>query len=61
MERLSRNIDEAVRIKAWNPISISIFGPKVSHMFFADDLTLFSRADSHNYNTISRILDDILQ
>lgn len=56
MERLSRMIDEAIVAHSWTPISISKSGPKISHLFFADDLTLFARADSNNCNTIASIL-----
>lgn len=44
MKRLSRSIDDQVSTKLWNSISISNKGPKVSHIFFVDDLTIFSRA-----------------
>lgn len=42
MERLSRNIGDAVKSKAFTPISITTGGPKISHLFFTDDVTLFS-------------------
>lgn len=58
MERLFRTIDEVVGNKTWNPIGISMTGPKISHLFFDDDLTLLSRADPLSCVTISRILNE---
>lgn len=56
MELISRRIDHEVDILNWNPISISRKGSKVSHLFFADDLTLFARADAKNCQTILNAL-----
>lgn len=58
IERLSRTIDQAVMRKDWLPLSISRNGPKISHIFFADDLTLFDRANKKNYDTILATLED---
>ncbi|XP_019265527.1 PREDICTED: uncharacterized protein LOC109243087 [Nicotiana attenuata] len=58
MERLSRSIDNTVLHNQWHPISISRSGPKISHLFFADDLTLFAKANDRNGNTILSILQN---
>ncbi|KAF3664257.1 hypothetical protein FXO37_11590 [Capsicum annuum] len=57
-ERLSKNINLAVKQKDWNSIRISSNGPKMSHLFFADDLTLFAQANPKNCRTILKILND---
>jgi len=44
MEILSRKIDQEVQLKNWSPIKISHKGPLISHLFFANDLVLMSRA-----------------
>jgi hypothetical protein len=41
MEKLSVAINDAVLQRAWDPIHISDNGPRLSHLFFADDV-LFS-------------------
>lgn len=58
LERLFRNIEEAVTQKKWTSIKISRSGPNLSHLFFKDDLTLSARADPTNCTTISNILLD---
>lgn len=58
MERLSRNIDNAVFNKDWDPIKITTKGPKISHLFFVDDLTLMTKDTPKNFDTILRILSD---
>lgn len=56
MERLSRSIQQSVRSKICNPIKIFARGPGLSHLFFADDLTLFAKADINNCTVIANIL-----
>lgn len=52
MERLSRNIENDIIDKDWFPISISRGGPKISHMLFAEVLTLFAMANRKKCRTI---------
>ncbi|OMO90064.1 reverse transcriptase [Corchorus capsularis] len=44
MERLSHIIQHKIAMKQWKPVKISKNGPPISHLFFADDLVLFSAA-----------------
>ena len=55
LERLSINLDEAVRDKLIHPIS---FWGQVclSHLFFANDIFLFTRANVRDYKNLNRIL-----
>ncbi|XP_060210516.1 uncharacterized protein LOC132637445 [Lycium barbarum] len=56
MELLSRRIEQRVSQNDWTPISVSARRPKISHLFFTDDLTLFSQANNRNVNTILETL-----
>lgn len=44
LERLCHQIDIVVGQGVWKPISLSPGDPKLSHIFFADDLILFAEA-----------------
>lgn len=44
MEVLGHSINEGVERKQWSAVSVSRGGPKLSHIFFADDLLLFGEA-----------------
>jgi len=57
LEVLSRKIEQEVQLKHWTPIKISVKGPKISHLFFADDLVLMSKADKGTCETIKRVMD----
>ncbi|CAN1826458.1 Putative ribonuclease H protein At1g65750 [Linum perenne] len=58
MERLSHLIEEQVRLGNWRPITLSPGGPKLSHLFYADDLILLSEASSSQAGVILNCLDD---
>ena len=45
---LGQLIEEKCSAKLWNPIKVSQRGPSVSHLMFADDLVLFTKADNIN-------------
>lgn len=47
-----------MNVGLWAPIKISRRGPKLSHLFFANDLVLFAKATLANCETISSILED---
>lgn len=57
LERLCHLIDAEVGRKAWKPISLSQGGPKLSHVFFADDLILFAEASVSQVRVIRRVLE----
>ena len=48
MELLGFLIDDMCVNKLWNPLKASQSGPAFSHLFFADDLILFAKADRKN-------------
>ena len=43
--------------KLWDPISTSRGGMSFSHLFFADDLVLFAKADVKNCRVVRDMLD----
>lgn len=57
MERLGHLIEDAVEEGVWQPIQIGNSGPRISHMFFADDFFLFSTASKNQGRVIQNILD----
>ncbi|CAN1121487.1 Putative ribonuclease H protein At1g65750 [Linum perenne] len=57
MERLSHIINAAVEAGEWRPISLSVGGPQLSHLFYADDLILFGEASEHQARVIRNCLD----
>ena len=48
MEFLGQLIEEKCNAKLWLPVKASCGGPAFSHLFFADDLVLFAKADHTN-------------
>lgn len=56
IERLFHMISTAVDHKVWAPIQLSRRGPKLSHLAFADDLTLFAEASMGQVEIIKTIL-----
>lgn len=57
IELLSWRIDHEVGLLNWTSISISTTGPKISRLFFTNDLTLFVRANSKTCQTIMNPLN----
>lgn len=57
MEVLGALIEGKCREKLWNPIKASQGGPAFSHLFFANDLMLFTRANRKNYISIKEVLE----
>ena len=58
MEVLGHLIEEKCREKSWNPVKASRSGIAFSHLFFADDLVLFAKADGRNCSAIRDALDE---
>lgn len=56
MEMLSRKIEEEIRNKTWYPIKISKKGPKMSHLFFANDIILMNTANYRNVECIHSLI-----
>lgn len=57
MEVLSGHINRAVMENKWIPFRTSRAGPKISHLFFADDLLLFGIGNDAQAATIEHILN----
>ena len=58
MDYLGQLIEEKCHIQLWQPVKASQSGPAFSHLFFADDLVLFAKADYINCSAIRDVLDD---
>ena len=58
MDYLGQLILEKCEAKMWQPVKASQSGLAFSHLFFADDLVLFGKADGLNCSTIRDVLDD---
>ncbi|KAK9986443.1 hypothetical protein SO802_031394, partial [Lithocarpus litseifolius] len=57
MDFLGQLIQEKCEAKKWCPVKASRSGPSFSHLFFADDLVLFAKANSDNCTAIREVLD----
>ena len=57
MEFLNQLIQKKCEAKVWSPVKASRSGPSFSHLFFADDLVLFAKANVESYNAIREVLD----
>ena len=58
MDFLGQLIEEKCNAKLWCPVKASQRGPTFSHLMFADDIMLFTKADGVNYSAIRDVLDD---
>ena len=58
MEVLGRIIEDKCSQEAWNPIKASSSGPAFSHLFFADDLLLFAKANEENCGSVREAIED---
>ena len=57
MEVLGTLIMEKCNSKLWNPVKVSQGGLAFSHIFFANDLVLFAKADWKNCLAVKDVLD----
>ena len=57
MERLANMINEKVYEGSWKGVKASLNGPNITHLFFADDILLFSETDDVNCDTIMDTMD----
>lgn len=57
MEVLGRIIEDKCSKKIWKPMKASISGPTFSHLFFANNLLLFTKADTINCTSVREALD----
>ncbi|PRQ26177.1 putative RNA-directed DNA polymerase [Rosa chinensis] len=57
MEKLSHLINSAIEVGEWKPVRASGSGPYISHFFFADDLILFSEANTHQASILKQCLE----
>ena len=57
MELLGFLIHEKCEANLWTPLKVARGGPAFSHLFFADDLVLFAKADRKNCCHIRDVLD----
>lgn len=58
MERLSHIISKAIECGRWKPVAVSQNGPKLSHLFFTNDLVLFAKATIDKMGTIKDCLNE---
>ena len=58
MDYLGKLIQERCEDKSWIPVKDSRRGPAFSHLFFADDLVLFAKANMENCLVIREVLDE---
>ena len=57
MERLSRLILNEVNVGRWEAMRLGQNGSLLSHLFFADDLVLFAKANTKQVRVIEEILN----
>ncbi|PKI41804.1 hypothetical protein CRG98_037804 [Punica granatum] len=57
VERLSHLIKESVEAEVWQPMRVGRKGPWISHLMFADDISLFVKASENQIATVCAILD----
>ena len=58
MERLGIHIANEVNTNSWLPISIAQNGPQISHLFFADDVLLFTKAKSSQVRKVFEVVNN---
>ncbi|XP_074298106.1 uncharacterized protein LOC141628922 [Silene latifolia] len=61
LEKLQQAIDLEVRNKNWRPITIGRNGPRVTNLFFADDMVLFGEANGEQALVMKYVLDNFCE
>lgn len=61
MEHISQYTDQLVRHGDWWPITLNVGGLQLLHLFFADDLILFSDVSSSQVHFNKRVFDEFCQ
>ncbi|MCH84332.1 RNA-directed DNA polymerase (Reverse transcriptase), partial [Trifolium medium] len=57
MERLGTMISSSVSNGSWKPMQITKDGTKLSHLFFADDVLLFAKANVSQARVVNNVLE----
>lgn len=58
MERLSLLVNQRVEQGLWKPIKVANSGPHVSHLLFADDVILFTKASIKQAMVIRQTMEE---
>lgn len=58
MERLAQTINALVGKSIWKPWQLNHDAPKISHLFFADDMLIFTKASAQQANMVKKVLED---
>ena len=61
LDYLGQLIHDKCEENLWDPVKTSRSGPAFSHMFFADDLVLFAKANQVSCATIREVLDNFCE
>ena len=58
MERFAHLISVEVLNRGWKSLTVARKAPKLSHLFFADDLVSFAKASLDQVDIISKVMDN---
>lgn len=61
MEYLSILITDAINKKLWKPFTLRNNSLEISHLFFADDVLFFAKADDLSLNQINSVIKDFCE
>ncbi|KAK4257184.1 hypothetical protein QN277_006806 [Acacia crassicarpa] len=61
MERLGHLIRAECEARRWKPFSFKRSGPHISHLFFADDLILFTEASPNQMEEVRRVMKNFCE